>query len=279
MVCRKRQNNDRVIRAQEKMTAADLEHRYGLARDLGRRAGELAMHYYGRRGAMGVVSKGLQDVVTRADKECEKLIAATVLENFPQDSFLGEETGFQNRGSGTIWIVDPIDGTGNFVRQIPLWCVSIGIIVGLKPVVGVICDPVREELYHSLQGRGAFRNDEPVKVSEISDLREAQVGLGFSHRQSGKQHAEAVASCIAAQGDYRRLGSGSLSLAYVADGRLDGYWESHMHSWDAAAGLALVRAAGGWCSDYFAGDGLNSGNAVLAAAPMLVEPLRKLFSM
>jgi myo-inositol-1(or 4)-monophosphatase len=261
------------------MTAADLEHRYRLAKDLGRRAGQLAMQYYGRHGAMGVVSKGVHNVVTKADQECEKLIAATVLKNFPQDTILGEESGFQNRGSSTVWIVDPIDGTSNFVRQIPLWCVSIGIIVGFKPVVGVICDPVREELYHSLEGRGAFRNDEPVKVSDVTDLKAAQVGLGFSHRQSGKQHAEAVASCLAAQCDYRRLGTGSLSLACVADGRLDGYWENHMNSWDAAAGLALVRAAGGWCNDYFAGDGLNSGNSVLAATPVLVEPLRKLFAM
>jgi myo-inositol-1(or 4)-monophosphatase len=260
------------------MASATLEHRYEVAKVLARRAGNLAMQYYERREAINIQSKGVQNLVTDADKECEKLIARAVFEDFPGDCFLGEEAGFQNKGSSTIWIVDPIDGTSNFIRRIPFWCVSVGIAVDLRPVIGVVYDPVRDELYHSLAGEGAFRNDAAIAVSGVDSLDQAMVGLGFSYRRPIREHAAAVESCLAAHCEYNRLGSGSLSLAYVADGRLDGYWEGHMNSWDAAGGLALVLEAGGWSSDFFAGGGLENGNPILAATPRLAEPLMKLLA-
>jgi myo-inositol-1(or 4)-monophosphatase len=253
-----------------------LNLRYDLAKQLARGAGDLAMRYYGQ--PMSVEYKGIQNVVTEADKVCEKLIATAVLKHFPGDSILGEEAGRQNEGSDTVWIIDPIDGTANFARKIPFWCVSVGIVVDLKPVVGVIYDPVREELYHSLVGRGAFRNERPIKVSGLDDLKKAHVGLGFSYRRPVEEHVRAVESCLIANCEYSRLGSGALSLAYVADGRFDGYWEGHMNSWDATAGLALVKEAEGWTSDFFADDGLNSGNSTLAATPALAHAFRRLFS-
>jgi myo-inositol-1(or 4)-monophosphatase len=199
-----------------------------------------------------------------------------VLKNFPRDTILGEEGGFQNEGSNTIWIIDPIDGTGNFIRGIPLWCVSVGIVVDLKPVAGVIYDPVADELYHCLARGGTYKNDERIKVSMVDQLNHAQVGIGFSYRRPVDEHTKAVEVCLKAHCEYNRLGSGALSLAYVADGRIDGYWEGHMNSWDAAAGLALVQEAGGSTNDFFAGEGLTSGNAILAATPGLFEPLKKL---
>ncbi len=258
------------------MPADSLENRYKLAKDLAKRAGDLAMQYYGRREAMGITSKGVQDAVTKADRDCEKLIAQGVLKNFPRDTILGEEGGFQNAGSNTIWIVDPIDGTGNFIRGIPLWCVSVGILVDLKPMAGVIYDPVAGELYHCLARGGTYKNDERIKVSMTDQLNNAQVGIGFSYRRPVDEHTKAIEVCLKAHCEYNRLGSGALSLAYVADGRIDGYWEGHMNSWDAAAGLALVQEAGGSTNDFFAGEGLTSGNAILAATPGLFEPLKKL---
>lgn len=259
------------------MAPDTLNSRYELAKEVTRTAGDLAMQYYERHEAMSIQFKGVQDVVTAADKACEKFITEAVRKEFPEDSILGEEQGFQNQGSNTVWLIDPIDGTRNFVRGVPFWCISVGVLVNLKPVIGLIYDPLRGEFYHSQLGRGAFRNNSPIKVSGVADLKKAHVGLGFSYRRPIEEHARAIASCLSANCEYSRLGSGALSLAYVADGRLDGYWESHMNSWDAAAGLAIVKEAGGWISDFFSEDGLECGNKTLAATPALADTLKRLF--
>jgi myo-inositol-1(or 4)-monophosphatase len=251
----------------------DFQERYRLAQEVVRKAGELALHYYRQRGSLAVISKGVQDLVTEADKACEQMIAQSVLGEFPHDSFLGEEGGYQNPGSGIVWVVDPIDGTSNFIRGIPFWCVSLGIVNELQPVAGVIYDPVNGDFYAASIESGARKNGQAVRASGATSLREATVGLGFSFRRPVSDHVRAVESCLRAHCEYCRLGSGALSLAYVSDGRLDGYWEAHMNSWDAAGGLAIVKAAGGYVSDFFAHDGLRRGNFILVAAPALAEEL------
>jgi myo-inositol-1(or 4)-monophosphatase len=263
-----------VMSSEEK--TADLAERYSLAQDVVKKAGELAMRHYGRREALGVSSKGVQDMVTEADKACEKLIAEAVLAAFPKDSVLGEEGGFQNRDSNIVWVVDPIDGTSNFIRGIPFWCVSLGIVRDGCPVIGVIYDPVNEDFYAAAVGSGAFRNGRAIRPSSVAKIEEATVGLGFSFRRSVGDHVRAVETCLTAHCEYNRLGSGALSLAYVGEGRLDGYWEAHMNSWDAAGGIAIVRAAGGYANDFFAGEGLHRGNSILAAAPGVAQQLKEL---
>ncbi|MGH6874728.1 MAG: inositol monophosphatase family protein, partial [Aestuariivirgaceae bacterium] len=254
---------------------ADLTERYRLAQDVVRKAGELAMRYYGRGEALGVSSKGVQDMVTEADKACEKLIVEAVLDAFPNDSVLGEEGGFQNRRGSVVWVVDPIDGTSNFVRGIPFWCVSLGIVRDRRPVIGVIYDPVNEDFYAAAVGSGAFRNGKAIRPSMVTTLDEATIGLGFSFRRPVGDHARAIETCLSAHCEYNRLGSGALSLAYVGEGRLDGYWEAHMNSWDAAGGIAIVTAAGGYANDFFAGEGLQRGNSILVAAPGVAQQLKK----
>jgi myo-inositol-1(or 4)-monophosphatase len=253
----------------------DLSERYRLAQEIVRKAGELAMQHYGRRG-LNVYSKGVQDVVTEADKACEGLIARAVLDAFPTDSFLGEEGGLQNPGSNIVWVVDPIDGTSNFVREIPFWCVSLCILLDRRPLVGVLYDPVNEDFYVAAAGSGAFKNGKIIRPSTVTRLEEALVGLGFSFRRPVEGHVQVIESCLTAHCEYNRLGSGALSLAYVGEGRLDGYWEAHMNSWDAAGGIAIVKAAGGYASDFFDGDGLLQGNSILAAAPGIAGQLKNL---
>jgi myo-inositol-1(or 4)-monophosphatase len=252
----------------------DFEKRYLVAQEIVRRAGELAMRHYKRRDALRFYSKGVQDVVTEADKACEKLIAQAVFNAFPNDSVLGEEGGLQNPGSSVVWVVDPIDGTSNFVRGIPFWCVSLGIVVDRLPLIGVIYDPVNEDFYAAATDSGAFRNGKTIRPSEVARLEEARIGLGFSFRRPVSDHLRAIESCLAAHCEYNRLGSGALSLAYVGDGRLEGYCEAHMNSWDAAGGIAIVKAAGGYVNDFFANDGLQRGNLVLAAAPGVADHLK-----
>jgi myo-inositol-1(or 4)-monophosphatase len=258
----------------------ELGLRCRFAQGVVREAGQIALERYRRRDSLTIERKGRQDFVSEADKACEEFVAAALLKVFPQDAFLGEEGGLQNAGGPATWIIDPIDGTSNFIAGIPVWCVSLGLVIGGKSVLGVIYNPVTEELYTAQAGQGAFLNGKRIRVSGAAKLDEARMGLGFSYRRPVKQHVDAVAACLDASCEYVRFGSGALGMAFAADGRLDGYYEAHINAWDIAAGLVLVTEAGGWCSDFFgAPDAFGKGNAILATTPGLVAPLRKLLAI
>lgn len=195
---------------------------------------------------------------------------------FPDDGFFGEEGGARNAGAHAVWVIDPIDGTHNFLTGVPFWCVSVGLVVGGEPVLGLIYHPVLDELFSARRGGGSFVNGTPIKVSGESDVARARVCVGFSYRRPIDDHVRAIGALLTAGVEYCRLGSGALGLAYTAAGRFDAYWERHLNSWDAAAGLVLVAEAGGSVNDFFARDGLTRGSEVLASTPALVGPLREL---
>jgi myo-inositol-1(or 4)-monophosphatase len=243
--------------------------RFAFAQGAALAAGELAMPHYRDRAALAVESKGLQDVVTVADKAVEKMLVARIAAAFPGDVVLGEEGGFSDEWNGTrpLWVIDPIDGTANFARGLPLWCVSIGILVDGKPAAGVIYNPVNGELHAAMSGNGATCNGEPIRVSAVTDQKQARIGLGFSYRRAPSIHVDNVERLLTNGCEYSRLGSGALGMAYVADGRFEGYFEPHINAWDVAAGVVIVREAGGWTNDFFAGQALTAGNPILAAAP------------
>ena len=178
-----------------------------------------------------------------------------------------------------LWVVDPIDGTANFIRGAFEWCVSIGLLVGGRPVVGVIYDPNADELFAASAGRGATCNGLPICVSERTSLAGATVAIEFSFDQSAPTHAAQVQKLLEQGSEYRRNGSAALSLAHVACGRLDAFFELDLSAWDVLAGMAVVVEAGGWVSDFLADDGLSRGNAMLAAAPALREPLTAIASL
>jgi len=240
-----------------------------------REAGALALDFYRRRGDLKIDSKGLQDVVSQADHDCESLIEAFLAREFPEDSLLGEEGGLRQNGP-TLWVVDPIDGTSNFLRGVAHWCVSLGIVVDGRALVGFIYDPAADEMFSAVAGRGAALNGEPIRVSGETDIRRARIGLGFSYRTAVAPHARDVETLLDAGCEYLRLGSGALGLAYTACGRLDGYWERHINLWDVAGGLVIVEEAGGRISDFMTRDVATTGNEILAATPALFDPLRSL---
>ncbi|MFZ5678036.1 MAG: inositol monophosphatase family protein [Pseudomonadota bacterium] len=246
-----------------------IEIRYWAALGVAREAGRLAAEAYHRRAELDVERKGTQDLVSEADRACEDRIVGTLQQLFPEDGFIGEERGTRNPDAKAVWIIDPIDGTANFLRGIPLWCVSIGLLAGGDFVVGVIYNPVTEELYAARRGRGATLNGRKIEVSRARSLEESRLGVGYSYRRPPAKHAGAVKALLEAHCEYSRLGSGALGLAFTADGRLEGYWESHINAWDVAAGLCIVREAGGQVSDFLSGDALTRGNEVLASAPYL----------
>ena len=258
------------------MSPFDLEARYRAAETVTRQAGMLASEHYSRRTQLTVSHKGAQDLVSEADRACEEHIVAALSRAFPGDAFLGEESGQRNVGGEATWVIDPIDGTHNFVVGVRFWCVSVGLVVAGKSVIGHIYHPAEDELFSALDGRGAFLNGEPIKVSSETDVKKARLCVGFSYRAPIVDHVRTIDTLLTEGCEYLRIGSGALGLAYTAAGRFEGYWERHLNSWDAAAGLCLVREAGGWTNDFLAGDGLLKGKEMLAATPALVEPLSRL---
>ena len=257
-----------------------LSRRYQLAQGIVREAGQAALERYRQRNSLTIERKGRQDFVSEADKACEEFVVGALHTAFPEDAFLGEEGGAQNTGGEATWIIDPIDGTSNFIAGIPVWCVSLGLVITRRPVLGVIYNPVTDELYAAQSGAGAFLNGRRIQVSSARSLDEARMGLGFSYRRPVKEHVDAVQRCLDAGCEYVRFGSGALGMAFAADGRLDGYYEAHINAWDVAAGLVLVAEAGGWCNDFFGpSNALAKGNAILAATPALVDPLRRLLAV
>ena len=161
---------------------------------------------------------------------------------FPSNSFLGEEGGALGSGDA-VWIIDPIDGTTNFLNGIHFWCVSVGLVVGGEPILGFVYDPIADEMFSAVHGMGAQLNGAPIQVTGKAALSEARVCLGFSYRRPFAAHARTIATLLEANCEYCRSGSGALGLAYTAAGRWDGYWEQHLNAWDAAAGILLVREA------------------------------------
>ncbi len=237
--------------------------------DLIREAGALARHAFAEASAPQVGMKGPQDFLTETDAAVEHLVRSRIQASFPDDSFLGEETG--GSVADPCWVVDPIDGTANFARRIPHYCISIAYVAGGEIRLGAIYDPSHDELYAARQGRGATRNGAPIRVAQTARADAACLELGWSNRLPNASYLDALTAMLDAGANVRRAATGALGLAYVADGRSDGYAELHMHPWDCLAGLLLVEEAGGRVCGFLEADGLHKGGAVLATAPGLAE--------
>lgn len=192
------------------------------------------------------------DLVTEADQQSEKIIMDWLFHYFPDHQILAEESGFLQHPSEFIWAIDPLDGTTNYAHQYPMAAVSIGLIYQQEPILGVVYNPFTDELYQAAKGLGATLNQQPIHVSPISDLNKSLLATGFAYDRretTDNNYAEFCHFTHLTQG-VRRAGAASLDLAYVACGRLDGYWERGLKPWDIAAGAVLVHEAGGQVSNY-----------------------------
>ena len=251
---------------------ADLDRRETLLRELVRSAGAVALQGFVPRRAADIALKGPQDFLTEADAAVEQHIRARLAEAFPEDGFLGEETGPAGTGAD-LWVVDPIDGTANFARRIPHFCVSIAFVAGNRTQLGAIYNPVLDELYLARRGRGSEKDGKRIRVADTSDPRAACVELGWSTRVPQSRYMAAFEHLLEMGVNIRRNASGALGLAYVADGRSDGYVELHMHPWDALAGLLLVEEAGGVVAPFVEQGAIEQGGAVLASTPALAQAI------
>jgi myo-inositol-1(or 4)-monophosphatase len=260
------------------MATTDFGDRLQLASTVAREAGAMMLAAF-RDHAGGRIHtfKGQHDYLTETDSAVEQLIRKRVATAFPADQFLGEESAGHNAAASgrDVWVVDPIDGTSNFARGVPHFCTSIAFVRNLQIEIGVIYQPVLDEIYVARRGAGATRNGQPIRVSGITSMQEAIIEAGWSMRRPTEAYVGLVDGLYRAGAQVRRAGSGTLGLAYVADGRSDAYCELHINSWDALAGLLLIQEAGGWTVDFLANDGLRRGGAVLGCTPALRDILAK----
>ncbi len=256
------------------MTAAEIDARARFARSLARGAGALARRYFLRELAFAAQAKGPQDWVSAADHDVEALIRTELAGAFPSDTMLGEEDG---GALGTqAWIVDPIDGTINFVHGVRYWCVSLAFLVEGERRIGVIHDPSLDELFSAVRGGGAFCNDSPIHASSCLRVDEALLCAGYVSRHPLSEHHALERRLYEAGAAVKDMGAGALMLAHVAAGRIDAYVEPHMHPWDALAGLLLIEEAGGKTYPYPGPTGLAAGGAVVAAAPGIFDEVLRL---
>ena len=236
---------------------------------------------FGEVEQLQVSIKGPGDFVSTADLKAEKVLRAELGKARPGYGFLMEESGGE-AGSDPHhrWIVDPLDGTTNFLHGIPHFAISIGLERDGEIVAGVIYEPLRDEMFWAEKGAGAFHNDRRLRVSARRHLAEALIGTGipFMTRGDHSSYLATLAAVMAATSGVRRLGVASLDLAYVAAGRLDGFWEFNLSPWDLAAGILIVRESGGYVTDMAGGQGMLTGGDVLAANAELHQPLMELLN-
>jgi myo-inositol-1(or 4)-monophosphatase len=212
------------------------------------------------------------DLVTEADKKSEQVILDSLERYFPSHKILAEESGGASlNGSEFVWVVDPLDGTTNYAHQFPFVAVSIGLLYRNEPVLGVIYNPILNELFQTAKGLGAKAQGQSIHVSKTAALQNSLLATGFAYNRRhtlDNNYAEFCRFTHLTQG-VRRAGAASLDLAYVAMGRLDGYWENGLKPWDIAAGAILVREAGGIVSDYDASNLKLESGRILASNPLL----------
>ena len=250
------------------MTAAATKAARGLVRD------------FGEIENLQVSKKGPADFVTTADKKAEEVLVAGLTKARPRFGFLLEEGGkIEGADTSNRWIIDPLDGTTNFLHGIPHFSISIALERDGEPVAGVIYEPITDQMFWAEKGQGAYLNGRRIRVSARRRLEESlfATGIPFAGKQDHDRFLSQLKAVMAVSAGVRRFGSAALDLAYVAAGRYEGFWEFGLHPWDIAGGIVLVREAGGFVTDIGGGGMMESGE-ILAANDSLHGPLLKILA-
>ena len=244
-----------------------------------RRAGAIINRASFDLDKLTVRSKQHNDFVSEVDHAAEDAIIATLKEAYPQHAILAEESGASGE-SDYVWIIDPLDGTTNFLHGFPQYCVSIGMAHKGVLTHGVVYDPNRNELYTASRGAGAFLNDRRIRVSKAIQLKEALIGTGFPFRQLDQldRYLTMFRAVSHLAAGVRRPGSAALDLAYVACGRYDAFWEMGLSQWDMAAGALLIKEAGGLVSDFEGGENYLEKGQIVAGTPKVFSQLLQTIS-
>jgi myo-inositol-1(or 4)-monophosphatase len=249
-----------------------------------RRAGDIILRDLGHLSASDVQTKQAFDFVTKVDRWSESVIIKTIQEKFPSHAFLAEETLKQADAGTYRWIIDPLDGTTNYIHGYPVFSVSIALEYGGEMLMGVVFDPLRDELFHAVKGGGAFLNDKKISVSGTTTLANSLIATGFPFKAKDmiEIYLSAFRKIFFEVSDIRRAGSAAVDLAYVAAGRCEGFFELNLGPWDMAAGSLLIIEAGGTVTDFGGGqDFLSTGNIVAGNShiqPQILQVIRAVFS-
>ncbi len=245
-------------------------------------AGDIIRENIGRLSSSAVQTKGPSDYVTEMDRRCEALIMRAVRDSFPDHHIMSEETASAGLQPGYTWVIDPIDGTTNFIHGFPFVAVSIAVCLDKKPVVGLVLDPIRNELFTAKKGMGAWLNGKRLSVRGNASPEGALVATGFPFRTRHymDDYLKVFKSVFLNVSGIRRAGAAALDLAYLAAGRVDGFWEIGLKAWDIAAGSLLITEAGGIITDFWGEENhLDNGNVVGGTPglyPFLLEQVRTL---
>jgi myo-inositol-1(or 4)-monophosphatase len=238
-----------------------------------RRAGSIINRAALGGDALVVKAKRANDFVTQVDRAAEETIIEIVRKAYPDHGFVAEESGTSAQDAEYRWIIDPIDGTTNFIHGFPQYGVSIGIEHRGALAHAVVYDPVKNELFTASKGRGAFLNDRRVRVSKCARLQDALIGTGFPYKELDRLglYTRQLAHFMRSAAGVRRAGAASLDLAYVACGRLDAFWELGLSKWDMAAGALLITEAGGLVADPDGEQGFMENGDIVAATPKILS--------
>jgi myo-inositol-1(or 4)-monophosphatase len=241
-----------------------------------RAAGQIILRHMNRLEGLAVVEKQQLDFVSEVDRLAEAEIIRELKRAYPAHAMLAEESGATGKSKST-WVIDPLDGTHNYLRGFPHFSVSIALLEHGDPIVGVVLDPLRGELFTASKGDGAFLNDRRMRVGKREGLAGALLATGFPFRQRAHLDAQIgmTRALLAEAEDIRRTGSAALDIAYVAAGRIDGFYEIGLKPWDMAAGCLLIREAGGKYCDFVGRDGMPSSGNLLAGNIKVVDAMAK----
>ena len=253
------------------MTAPQLT----IAKRAALQAGRILLQHYGRVSKSEVHAKQPNDFVTKADLTAEHSIVEAILKAYPDHAILGEESGASPSDSPYCWVIDPLDGTTNYIHGFPHFAVSIACRKDEQTIVGVVYDPLKNELFEASRGEGAFLNDARIRVSGRQTMSGALLGTGIPYRNAADLDAYfgVLRSLIKGSAGVRRAGAAALDLAYVAAGRFDGFWEFKLRPWDIAAGALIVIESGGKVGDMHGGPGYLEAGHIVAAAPVIYEKM------
>ncbi|MBK8163041.1 MAG: inositol-1-monophosphatase [Gammaproteobacteria bacterium] len=239
-----------------------------------RKAGGVILRHIDRIDTLTITNKGRNDYVSEVDRLAEEEIVRVIRKAYPEHGILAEEGG-KRSGNDYLWIIDPLDGTTNYLHGFPQFAVSIALSNRGKVEQGCVYDPLREELFTASRGSGAFLNDRRMRVSAAKTLEGTLLGTGFPFKQ--QQYLDAYLEMFKVlhreSAGIRRAGSAALDLAYVAAGRLDGFWEIGLNPWDMAAGALLIQEAGGMVSDFRGGDAYQESGNVVAGNPKVFQAM------
>jgi myo-inositol-1(or 4)-monophosphatase len=222
-----------------------------------------------------IIYKGKNDLVSYVDREAEAKLKEGLSLIFPEAEFIAEETAnnYDEVGDGYYWVIDPLDGTTNFLHQLPIYAVSVGLIFNKQPILGLIYEPNRDEMFSAALGQGAFLNGKPIHVSNQADLSKSLLATGFPYYDFSYQdrYIDLLKKLMRKSHGLRRMGAAAIDLAYTACGRFEGFFEANLKPWDVAAGKILIEEAGGMVSNFSGGDDVIFKGEMIGAGPIYKE--------